>query len=82
MTVTCLLCHRIITRYAPADELRLGLCADCSLEQAERERAALSCGRGTCVLETVPYECLTAAAAGEGEHECPAEAPAAARSSV
>ena len=69
MTVTCLLCHRIITRYAPADELRLGLCADCSLEQA-------------CVLETVPYECLTAAAAGEGEHECPAEAPAAARSSV
>ncbi len=77
MISNCMACGKVIAKYAPLDEVRWELCADCVSRVSRDEQGALSCGEPECLFPEIPYECLRRvadSASAPSFANCPARA--------
>ena len=72
MTIICVRCGNVISRYEPVEDRDVTLCGGCLSALAETAGAPLYCGHAACPLEVNPYSCLYAEATGATIAECPA----------
>lgn len=77
MTIVCVRCETVVSRYAPVQEREAILCSGCTTQLLRGNSVAgqtLHCGREDCLFEVVPYGCLMAEARDVPIEACPAVA--------